>query len=343
MYLPFVGLEVSALLLVLLGFAVGVLGGFFGLGGAFMVTPALNILGFPMSYAIGTDLSHVMGKSIVATSRHHRFGNVDVKLGVLMILGTMPGVELGKDTILHLERTSTVDVTVRLVYILLLGLTGSYMIYDYTRSHERRRARKELRGHLGTVLSRKICSIQVPPMVTLPASGIGAISIWAILLVALGSGFLAGFLGVGGGFVRVPALIYGFGVPTTVAIGTDLFEIVFSAGIGAFLYALEGKVEIVAAAIMLVGASFGAQLGTMATRHIDSMKIGLYFAATILSASVSVLLKQISYAYGIPELGYHAVYVILGASAVMSFIIVFGLLKNAMGSRIRWSREHYSS
>lgn len=334
MYLPFVGLEVSALLLVLLGFAVGVLGGFFGLGGAFMVTPALNILGFPMPYAIGTDLAHVTGKSIVATSRHRRLGNVDVKLGLIMILGTVPGVELGKDAILYLERIGTVDVTVRWVYILLLGFTGSYMIYDYARFRERRSARERVKEHLGTALSRKICSIQAPPMVSLPTSGIGAISMWAILLVAIATGFLAGFLGVGGGFVRVPALIYALGVPTTVAIGTDLFEIIFSAGSGAFLYALEGKVEIVGSAIMLLGAAFGAQLGTMATRQVESMSIRLYFAATILSASVSVLLKQISHVYDIPVLGQCAVCVILGASAVMSFIVVLELLKNAVGCRI---------
>lgn len=335
MYLPFVGLEVSGLVLVLLGFAVGVLGGFFGIGGAFMVTPALNILGFPMSYAIGTDLAHVMGKSIVATSGHLRLGNVDMKLGAAMILGTALGVEAGKDVVLYLERVGFVEALVRWTYVLLLTSVSAYMILDYLRSQASGPEKRASGEWMGTGLSRKIRSMRVPPMVSLPRSGIDAISIWVILLVGFSTGFLAGFLGVGGGFIRVPALIYALGVPTTVAIGTDLFEIIFSAGIGAFLYALEGRVEIVAAAVMLSGAAVGAQLGAIATRHVEPVKIRLYFAATVASAAISVLLKQISDIYGLSQLGECSTCLILGASAAMSLIVILSLFRNAV-LKDRW-------
>src|SRR3990172_5586957 len=117
MLLPFVGVEVNPFALVFIGFAVGVLGAFMGVGGAFVVTPALNILGFPMAYAIGTDLTHVAGKSLVASLRHNLLANIDYRMGLLMVLGTVPGAELGKRLILYLEGTGQVETVVRLVYI----------------------------------------------------------------------------------------------------------------------------------------------------------------------------------------------------------------------------------
>jgi len=103
-FLPIAGVEIMAWKLILLGFTVGVIGGFFGVGGAFMVTPALNVFGFPMAYAIGTDMAHIAGKSIVATAKHRKFGNVDMKLGALMIVGTAIGIELGANFIMWLEK-----------------------------------------------------------------------------------------------------------------------------------------------------------------------------------------------------------------------------------------------
>jgi uncharacterized membrane protein YfcA len=112
-YLPIAGLEFSILVLLLIGFTVGVCGGFFGIGGAWFVTPALSIFGFPMPYAIGTDLAHMGGKSIVSTIRHGKFGNVDVRLGVSMILGTTAGMELGARLVMALERAGLAESYIR--------------------------------------------------------------------------------------------------------------------------------------------------------------------------------------------------------------------------------------
>src|SRR5512143_3835470 len=124
-YLPIAGIHFNVLILLLIGTTVGVCAGFFGIGGAWIVTPALNIFGFPMPYAIGTDLAHIGGKSIVSTIRHGRFGNVDVKLGGSMILGTSLGMELGARLVMLLERMGVAGPVIRKIYIVFLAAIGS--------------------------------------------------------------------------------------------------------------------------------------------------------------------------------------------------------------------------
>ena len=133
-------------------------------------------------------------------------------------------------------------------------------------------------------------------MITLRTSGV-VISLWVIGVVALFTGFFAGFLGVGGGFIRMPSLVYLIGCPTTVAIGTDLFEVMITGAYGAFTYAAKARVEIVAAVVMLCGAAIGAQFGTLATKYVKGLTIRLYFAVTMLLSGVSVIFKQISSHY----------------------------------------------
>lgn len=336
MFLPFANVSVDPTILITIGFCVGVLGGFFGVGGSWMVTPALNMFGFPMAYAIGTDLAHIMGKSIVATLRHRKMGNVDIKLGLLMIVGTAAGVETGREIVLYLDQIGQLESVVRTVYIIILGSIGSYMIYDYfsfTREMEHRFSNTETAERIGSALSRKIHNWHLPPMVSLPVSNIRAISLWVILLVAYVTGVFAGFLGGGAGYIRLPALVYAIGVPTTIAVGTDLFEIIFSAGIGAFLYALDGKVDLVAAMIMMVGAAVGAQIGTMATRYVRSMRIRLYFGYSVLLAGVSVVLKQLSVNWEYPLLGQIAGYLILGTAVAMSLLVILNLVKGILEER----------
>ncbi|WP_456473775.1 TSUP family transporter [Candidatus Pyrohabitans sp.] len=340
MYLPLAGVEISGWLLLAVGFCVGVLGGFFGIGGGFFVTPALNIFGFPMAYAIGTDLAQIMGKSVVATFKHRKLGNVDLRLGLLMIIGTGIGVEVGIESVLYLEEIGIVDSVVRAIYILLLGGTGAYMLFDYWKFKKEEEEGKEkiaVAERVGSKLSEMVQRINLPPKVALPQSKIKSISVWAILLVGFITGFLAGFIGVGGGFIRMPAMIYALGVPTTVAIGTDLFEIIFSSAIGTFLYATEGRVEIVAAAVMVSGGAIGAQIGTIGTRYVRGMKIRFYFALTILLAALSVILKQLAVSLSIPVLGTYAGYLILSVAGLMSLNITLCTVKGIIEERAAYS------
>ncbi len=341
MELPMAGVTFDPYLLILIGFCVGVLGGFFGVGGSWFVTPALNIFGFPMAYAIGTDLAHIMGKSIIATFRHSKMGNVDLKLGILMIIGTVGGVELGKEMILLLEKTGYTGPVVRGVYIGVLSTIGFYMVYDYFRFTRfvKPFAGQKLEESLGTALSRWVLKIKIPPMVSLKVSSIPSVSLWVIIFIGFTTGFFAGFLGGGAGYIRMPALVYVLGVPTTVAVGTDLFEIIFSSGYGAFVYALEGKVDLVAAMIMMVGAAVGAQLGSIATQYIQSMRIRLYFGYAVLLAGVSVVLKQIGDSLQSPALGEAAGILILGLAMYMSFIIILGLARGILEERRYYGNE----
>src|SRR5512139_935121 len=290
--LPIAGVEIMAWQLVLLGLTVGVIGGFFGVGGAFMVTPALNVFGFPMAYAIGTDMAHIAGKSIVATAKHRKLGNVDMRLGLIMIAFTAVGIELGATLIMFLEKIGRVGPIVRITYMALLFGLGAYMLYEYFKL-TRGAAGGKVKDAGASKLALKMQSLNIPPMINLKASGI-RISLWVVGGVAMFTGFLAGFLGVGGGFIRMPALLYLIGCPTTIAVGTDLFEVMISGAYGAFSYAMKARVELLAAVVMLLGAAVGAQFGTLATKYVKGLTIRLYFAVTMLLAGVSVIFKHIS-------------------------------------------------
>ncbi|MDP3284187.1 MAG: sulfite exporter TauE/SafE family protein, partial [Desulfobacterales bacterium] len=129
--------------LVILGIGVGIIGGFFGMGGAWMVTPGLNILGFPMAFAIGTDIAHMAGKSLISTMRHGKFGNVDYRLGVIMIVGTVAGFEIGAQMIMWLERIGKVELIVRWMYVVLLILIAWMVFADVAK---KRKKEKEARA-----------------------------------------------------------------------------------------------------------------------------------------------------------------------------------------------------
>lgn len=274
----------GAAALVLLGFCVGLAGSFFGIGGAFLVTPALNILGFPMAYAIGTDLAHMTGKSLVATIRHRRLGHVDPVAAGLLLIGSLPGVQLGALSVMRLERLGSTEPVLRVTYVILLAIIGGALARESWLGRARPgeyRARAPLQRWL-----------QIPPAVPLRVSGIESVSAWGVVALGAATGFLAGFLGVGGGFIRMPAMLYLLGMPTRVAVGTDLVEVLFSGAYGTFLYALEGRVDVLAALTMLVGASVGSHLGALATRVVDQETIRGYLAITVLGSAAAVALRQ---------------------------------------------------
>ncbi len=313
-YLPIAGIHFNALLLLAIGFTVGVLGGFFGVGGAWVVTPALNIFGFNMAYAIGTDLAHIFGKSIVATKKHGKMGNVDVKLGLLSIVGSVIGVEVGAQNVMWLTARGLAGPVVRYVYMALLFGLGLYMLYEYSTREERKasKAARDAAIASGKVQPKKAWNL--PPMVHFPTSGI-TISFWTVTAVFFFTGWLSGFLGVGGGFIRMPALIYLIGCPTAIAVGTDLFSVVFTGAYGCATYAVKGRVEIIAAIVMLCGASIGAQIGVTAVKYIHGYGIRLLFSIMILLAGASVALKQFGSTTA-------AGWVVMGASLGMCAIII---------------------
>ena len=297
MYMPIAGVDIFWPGLVLIGFSVGTIGGFFGMGGAWMVTPGLNILGFPMAFAIGTDIAHIAGKSMVSTIRHSKFGNVDYKLGFVMIIGTMVGIEVGAQVVMLLERIGKVESIVRWVYVGFLFLIATMVFYDYYKASSKKKMgiTDGDKGTEGITWYKTLHKIKIPPMMHFKMAGIYC-SAWLPIFASFLTGVLAGFLGIGGGLLRMPALVYFIGCPTHIAVGTDLFEVMISGLYGAFTYTLKGRIELVAVFVMLTGAAIGAQIGTVATKYAKGYGIRIAFGSAVVCCMISIILKQFKYA-----------------------------------------------
>ena len=293
MHFPIAQVTVNPLLLALVGFVIGVLGGFFGVGGGFLAGPVMFMLGVPMNFVVGTDLTHIAGKSVVAARRHWTLGHVDFRLGLLMILGTVPGVELGAQIIESLEQAHAVDQVIGSIYVVLLVAIGTFMAWEGWQAVRRGQAPVDGRPVRGRRILQAMRAFRLSPVIRLPVSGIESISVWTILGVGFVVGLLGGMLGVGGGFLRMPVLIYLVGVPTHVAIGTDLFEIIFSAGYGTVTHALKGNVDIMMALVMHTGAAIGAQFGALSTVHFSGSKIRLGFSLLPFVGALLVLNKLV--------------------------------------------------
>jgi uncharacterized membrane protein YfcA len=283
------GVHIDPIYLITIGFVVGVLGGFFGVGGSFIAGPALFVLGVPMNFVVGTDLAHIVGKSIVAARKHRTLGNIDMKLGGIMVVGTIAGVESGAQVVQWLKRTAHIDWAVGLTFlVILLGISG-FMTWESVmtlRAQSRSKAggkrpageHPSRRDHSAVAhIARRIHRISLPPRVSLPVSGVAQVSLWAILSVAFVGGFFSGFLGGGAGYIRMPCLIYLLGIPTHIAVGTDLFEIIISASYGTITHALKGNVDILIALVMHTGAAVGAQIGATCTQFFVGPRIRMAF------------------------------------------------------------------
>ena len=296
--MPISGVSIFWPGLIILGLGVGIIGGFFGMGGAWMVTPGLNILGFPMAFAIGTDVAHMAGKSLISTLRHGKFGNVDYKLGFIMLIGTIVGIEIGAQMIMWFERLGKVDLYVRWLYVILLTLIA-WMVF--TDVFKKRKKEKELKAagkeldNLATGIEwhKTLHKIKIPPMMHFTAAQIYCTA-WLPIFVSFLTGWLAGILGIGGGLIRMPALIYFVGCPTHVAVGTDLFEVMISGLYGAGTYTFKGRTELLAALIMLFGAAVGAQVGTVATKYIKGYGIRIAFGLAVIGCEISVIMKLLT-------------------------------------------------
>ncbi|MGO9570203.1 MAG: sulfite exporter TauE/SafE family protein [Desulfomonilaceae bacterium] len=322
MHMPITGLDIFWPGLLLIGFSVGVIGGFFGMGGGWMVTPALNILGFPMAFAVGTDIAHTTGTSIISTFRHAKFGNVDYKLGLTMIVGTVTGLECGAQLVMWLERLGRVGPVVRWTYVGVLLFVAVVILADYRKATKNKEAGiEDDRGVVGFTWYRTLHRINIPPMMEFKVSGVRC-SMWLPICVTFVTGVFAGFLGIGGGFLRMPALIYLVGCPTHIAVGTDLFEVMISGLYGTFTYGVKGRIEVYAVFVMLTGAAIGAQIGTVATKYAKGYGIRVAFALTAVACMISVVLKQFSYTMP-------ATIVILSAVTVMCVYICTVMVRGA--------------
>ena len=351
MLFPNADVTINPALLLLLGVIVGTLGGFFGVGGGFLITGGLLVFGVPPLFAVGTGLTLIMGSSIINMLKHRRLGNVDFKLGLLMVCGTIPGEILAERLNVTLEAAGIAGPVIRYVYVVFLTALGIFIVSDYLKTRRRT-------GTPGDEVStaqftRRLQSLRIPPesikvpgfpelstYIALPVSGIERLSIFIPLSVGLGVGFLAGLLGAGGGTFLMPLLVYGVGIPTTVAIGTDLFQIIITGSVGTFIYALGNHVDPLMAIFMLAAASAGSQLGATATRYVDPGRIRVLFGITVLSGSVAVALNQVAESSADLEyLSIVASVVLLGVAggmcAVIAVLMMGARRKTPIASRAR--------
>jgi uncharacterized protein len=289
------GISVPLFLLMLTGGTVGIVGGFIGVGGGYMVTPALIVFGFPGYMASGIDATHIAGKAVISTVRHRQLGNIDWTLGLSMVGGTMLGVELGV-RLLNWTKAHGISSVILLMatVVIMLGL------FIYTQLETRKaHARIEQLAKEGITTGRELKATKMPalfqriplfPIVRCHTARL-VISMWVIVVVGIATGLLAGFFGVGGGFIRVPSLVYIIGATTHIAVGTDLLEIVVSGGYGALRQTMSGNVDMLAVLFMIVGAMVGAQFGSIATAYVRGPAIRYILSYSLILATVGAFLR----------------------------------------------------
>ena len=287
LYLPIANLSVNALVIVLLGGGVGLLSGMFGVGGGFLTTPLLIIYGIPPTVAAASSASQVTGASVSGVFAHFQRGGVDVKMGGVLVAGGIVGSFAGAWIFRLLQESGQIDTVIGVVYVLMLGFIGFTMARESigaiaaSRGGGRPRPRKRRHHPLVAAL---------PLRTRFYASGL-YISPLAPLLLGFSTGILTILLGIGGGFILVPAMIYLLGMATNVVVGTSLFQTLFVTAAATMVHATTTKaVDIVLAALLLVGSVTGAQLGARFATRVKPEYLRLALAIMVLLVGTRILL-----------------------------------------------------
>jgi len=257
-YLPIAELSMNIFTIIGLGGAVGLLSGVFGVGGGFLMTPLLIFLGVPAPVAVGTEATQIVASSVSGVLAHFRRGNVDIKMGLVLLAGGLTGSTIGVALFALLRELGQIEVVIKLSFILFLGIIGTLMLIESMRAIMRSRQSGARRGKLhqhnwlhGLPFKMRFRKSKLYISALLPF-GVGAIV-----------GVLSAIMGVGGGFIMVPAMIYLLGMPTSVVVGTSLFQIIFVTANVTFLQSVQTQtVDIMLAGLLLFGAVVGAQFGT---------------------------------------------------------------------------------
>ncbi len=278
-YLPIAEMSVNVFLLLGMGGGIGFLSGLFGVGGGFLMTPLLIFIGIPPAVAVGTEANQIVASSVSGVLAHWRRGNVDFKMGLVLLLGGFAGSTLGVMLFSFLREVGQIDLVISLSYVVFLGTIGSLMLYESARTMRRRKTapgqRRKLHQHNwvhGLPLKMRFRRSKLYISALLPF-GIG-------FLV----GVLAAIMGVGGGFVMVPAMIYLLGMPTNVVIGTSLFQIIFVTANVTFLQSYANQtVDVVLALLLLSGAVIGAQFGARAGAKLHGEELRGLLALMVLA------------------------------------------------------------
>ncbi|WGH80058.1 sulfite exporter TauE/SafE family protein [Jannaschia ovalis] len=278
-YLPIAEVSVNAFLLLGLGGLVGVLSGMFGVGGGFLMTPLLFMIGIPPAVAVATEANQIVASSFSGVLAHLKRRTVDLKMGLVLLIGGLIGAAMGVQVFAILRAMGQVDLLVKLCYVVFLGVIGGLMFIESLNAIRRARAK----GPVQKTVRRQRGWIHALPFKTkFRTSGL-YISVIPPLLVGLFVGVLAAIMGVGGGFIMVPAMIYLLGMPTKVVVGTSLFQIIFVTGFATLMHATTNyTVDMVLAVLLLVGGVVGAQIGTRIGVKLKAEQLRILLAGMVL-------------------------------------------------------------
>jgi uncharacterized membrane protein YfcA len=278
-------LSVNWLLLLGLGGGVGLLSGLFGVGGGFLMTPLLIFIGVPPAIAVGSEAAQIVGASVSGALAHWRRNNVDLRMGLVLLAGGIVGSTLGVQVFALLRKAGQVELIIALAYVVILGAIGSLMLAESVRAMRRQRLTGTARRgklHQHTWLHG------LPLKMRFPKS---KLYISALLPFVVGAfvGLLAALMGVGGGFIMVPAMIYLLGMPTSVVVGTSLFQIVFVTSNVTFLQAWQNQtVDMVLAVLLLVGGVVGAQFGARLGQKLRGEQLRGLMALLVLGVALKL-------------------------------------------------------
>lgn len=282
---------------VAIGVVAGLITGCIGAGGGFVITPALMSIGIKGIMAVGTSLFNIFAKAIMGTAVHKRLGNVSLSLAVPFMLGSFGGVYVGGSINRALYAKSPIlsDAFISMLYVVLLGLLGFYSLFDFLK--HRKAPAPEATGtgtYTGTTrLALKCQSVKIPPMMTFDEDFVpGGRRISWIMLAGGGFfvGALASMMGAGGGFATFPMFVYGFGVSSMTTVGTDILQIIFTAGVSSITqYALYGYIFYSVALGMLLGSLVGIQIGALTTKVVKGIHIRGFYAIAILAGFIDRL------------------------------------------------------
>ncbi len=288
-YLPIAGHSISVLTLFFLGVGAGVLSGLFGIGGGFLLTPLLILIGIPTTVAAASDSNQIVAAATSGTYAHWRFGHVDFKMGLLLLTGGFVGGTAGVRIIQFLRQIGEADFIIKICYVVLLGIVGIYMFQESWRSLITHHKSKPL-DQIGKPTFIMRIEQKLPFKMHFAVSAI-TISVFIPIIIGTFVGIIAAIMGLGGGFIMIPMMVYVLRMPMHVVVGTNLFQELFSCINITFMQSyFNHTVDIVLVGVLLVGSTLGAQIGARISKRLNADQLKIFLAALILLVMADISL-----------------------------------------------------
>jgi len=295
LYLPIAGNSVNIVAVFGLGGAVGLLSGIFGVGGGFLMTPLLIMMGIPPTVAAASDSNQIVGASTSGTLAHLRLGNVDVKMGLLLLIGGVLGGTLGVEIIKILRAMGNADFLINVTYVLMLGLVGGYMFVESLQSMRKAKAPAKKAVETSakpSVFARMVGAL--PWQMDFKRSGVRMSPLLPLILGVM-VGVLSAIMGVGGGFIMVPVMVYLLRMPMHVVVGTSLFQILFTCINVTVMQSISNHtVDFVLALLLLVGSALGAQVGAKIGKKLHGDQLKILLASLVLVVMFKILYELVA-------------------------------------------------